>query len=152
MLMRLTGCSLSRSLSLLNGYPTLCPLSLCPRLLCPLVTLSPVTLSSVTLSPSHFVPRSLCPWSLCPLVILSPGHFVPGHFVPGHFFCPLHLIFGSNLSLLGIFQKGIFQKESCRKYFQQNRNLSEWNLSGKIFQRGICQKESFRRNLSETTL
>jgi hypothetical protein len=60
---------------------------------------------------------------------------------------------------IGIFQNGIFQKESFRKYFrkyfQQNRNLSEWNLSEGIFQKIFSAKpesfrmESFRRNLSE---
>jgi hypothetical protein len=51
---------------------------------------------------------------------------------------------------MGIFQNGIFQKESFRKYFQQNQNLSEWNLLDGIFQKqlfkptGIFQKELFR--------
>jgi hypothetical protein len=70
-------------------------------------------------------------------------------------------------------QNGIFHKESFRKYFHQNRNLSEWNLSELTFwhnqnlsawnlSEGIFQKKnsekpesfrmkSFRRNLSEST-
>jgi hypothetical protein len=44
-----------------------------------------------------------------------------------------------------IFQNAIFQKESFRTYFQQNRNVSEWNHSERIFQKiFLAQPESFR--------
>jgi uncharacterized protein YjbI with pentapeptide repeats len=50
----------------------------------------------------------------------------------------------------GIFQNGILQKESFRKYFQQNRNLSEWNLSERIFQNiFLAQPNLSEWNLSE---
>jgi hypothetical protein len=62
------------------------------------------------------------------------------------------------LAKLESFRIGIFQKESFIKYFQQNRNLSEWNLSEGIFQKIFSVKpesfrmESFRKNLSERNL
>jgi hypothetical protein len=67
------------------------------------------------------------------------------------------------------FRMESFRRNLSRKYFYQNRNLSEWNLSEGIFQTrlfdptGIFQKESFfewnlselfpqNRNLSECNL
>jgi hypothetical protein len=48
-----------------------------------------------------------------------------------------------------------FRRNLFRKYFQQNRNVSEWNHSERIFQKIFLAQpesirmESFRRNLSE---
>jgi hypothetical protein len=95
----------------MEGYPTLCPLSLCHRSLCPLVIVSP----------DHFVPGHFVPWSFCPPVTLSPVTLSPATLSPTFDF--LKQPFSAwNLSERNL-SEGIFQRifsakpESFRQYF-----------------------------------